>query len=242
MKVLPVGGNGFIGSHIQDLLLRRGHSVRFPVALPERYRPAPSDVDYRAGSSADAPVAAESLAGMDSLVYLANTTVPSTSNSDVSWDVQSNLIPLVATLEGMKRTGVEHIVFLSSAGTVYGVTDEPPVQNAASLDPICSYGVVRVACEEYLGIYRHLYGLRPLVLRPSNPFGPRQGHAGCRATSAPAWHGSCEASPSRFRTMEVRCATTCVSRIWPWQRCSGLRPARWLPSTSDRVRLEAYRR
>lgn len=178
MKVLLVGGNGFIGSHVQDLLLRRGHSVRVLDALPEKYRAALPDVDYRVGSSADPSALSESLVGIDSVVYLASTTVPSTSNADVPWDIESNLIPLVATLDAMKRTGVEHVVFLSSGGTVYGVTDDTPVQETAPLDPICSYGVVKVASEKYLGMYRHLYGLRPLVLRPSNPFGPRQGHEG----------------------------------------------------------------
>ena len=178
MKVLLVGGNGFIGSHIQDLLLRRGHAVRVLDAMPEKYRPALPDVDYRVGSSADPSALSESLVGIDSVVYLASTTVPSTSNADVRWDIESNLIPLVATLDGMKRTGVEHIVFLSSGGTVYGVTDDGPVQETAPLDPICSYGVVKVASEKYLGMYSHLYGLRPLVLRPSNPFGPRQCHEG----------------------------------------------------------------
>jgi len=178
MKVLLVGGNGFIGSHVQDLLLRRGHAVRVLDAMLEKYRPALPDVDYRVGSSADPSALSESLVGIDSVVYLASTTVPSTSNADVPWDIESNLIPLVATLDGMKRTGVEHIAFLSSGGTVYGVTDDTLVQETAPLDPICSYGVVKVASEKYLGMYHHLYGLRPLVLRPSNPFGPRQGHEG----------------------------------------------------------------
>jgi UDP-glucose 4-epimerase len=178
MKVLLVGGNGFIGSHIQDVLLRRGHSGRVLDASPERYRPALPEVDHRVGSSADPSALSESLVGIDSVVYLASTTVPSTSNADVSWDIKSNLIPLVATLDAMRRTGVEHIVFLSSGGTVYGVAGDTPVQEAAPLDPVCSYGVVKVASENYLGMYRHLYGLRPLALRPSNPFGPRQGHAG----------------------------------------------------------------
>jgi UDP-glucose 4-epimerase len=178
MNVLGVGGNGFIGSHVQDLLLRRGHSVRVLDASPERYRPALPGVDYRVGSSADPSALSESLVGIDSVVYLASTTVPSTSNADVPWDIRSNLIPLVATLDAMRRTGVEHIVFLSSGGTVYGITDDTPVPESAPLDPISSYGVVKVASEKYLGMYRHLYGLRPLVLRPSNPFGPRQGHDG----------------------------------------------------------------
>lgn len=178
MKVLLVGGNGFIGSHIQDLLLRRGHTVRVLDTMPERYRPVLPDVDYRVGSSSDPSALAESLTGVESVIYLASTTVPSTSNANVPWDIESNLIPLVATLDAMRRAGVEHIVYLSSGGTVYGVTDGALVRETAPLDPICSYGVVKVACEKYLGMYRHLYGTRPLVLRPSNPFGPRQGHEG----------------------------------------------------------------
>jgi UDP-glucose 4-epimerase len=178
MNVLGIGGNGFIGSHIQDLLLQRGHSVRVLDARPERYRPVLPGVDYRAGSSADPSALSESLVGIDSVLYLASTTVPSTSNADIPWDIKSNLIPLVATLDAMRRAGVEHMVFLSSGGTVYGITDGAPVLESAPLDPISSYGVVKVASEKYLGMYRRLYGLRPLMLRPSNPFGPRQGHDG----------------------------------------------------------------
>jgi UDP-glucose 4-epimerase len=63
---------------------------------------------------------------------------------------------------------------------VYGVVDTYPVPETAPLDPICSYGIVKVAAEKYLGMYKHLYGIRPLVLRPSNPFGPRQGHQGAQ--------------------------------------------------------------
>ncbi|MEI7813651.1 MAG: NAD-dependent epimerase/dehydratase family protein [Coriobacteriia bacterium] len=178
MKVLLVGGNGFIGSHVQDLLLARGHSVRVLDSLPERYRLPLPGVDYRAGSSADPSVMAEAVAGVDSVVYLASTTVPSTSNSSIPWDIESNLIPLVASLDIMNEAGVQHIVFFSSGGTVYGPAGESAVRESTPLEPICSYGVVKVASEKYLGMYRNLNDLRSLVLRPSNPYGPRQGHDG----------------------------------------------------------------
>lgn len=178
MRVLLVGGNGFIGSHVQDCLLQREHVVRVLDALPERYRSPLPQVDYRVGLSADPSVLSEALAGIDSVVYLASTTVPSTSNGNVPWDIESNLIPLTSTLDAMNRAGVKHLVFLSSGGTVYGITGDAPVRENASLDPICSYGVVKVASEKYVGMYRHLTGLRPLILRPSNAFGPRQGHDG----------------------------------------------------------------
>lgn len=178
MRVLIVGGNGFIGSHVQDVLLGRGHSVRVLDVNPERYREPLHGIDYRDGSCADETTRMSALCEVDAVLYLASTSVPSTSNEDVSLDIETNLVPLAATLDAMVQVGVKRIVYFSSGGTVYGPTDMSLVPEEASLDPICSYGIVKVAAEKYLGMYRHLYGISPLVLRPSNPFGPRQGHEG----------------------------------------------------------------
>jgi UDP-glucose 4-epimerase len=178
MRVLLIGGNGFIGSHVQDVLLGRGHSVRVLDVSPERYRTPLPGVEWVVGSSADSSALAPALADVDSVVYLASTTVPSTSNADVSRDIESNLVPLAATLDAMLGAGVARIVYFSSGGTVYGIADGRPVAEDAPLDPVCSYGIVKLAGEKYLGMYRQLHGLRPLILRPSNPFGPRQGHEG----------------------------------------------------------------
>jgi UDP-glucose 4-epimerase len=178
MRALIIGGNGFIGSHVQDALLQKGHGVRVLDKGPERYRAPLRGVDYRVGSSADPSVVSEALADVDAVVYLAGTTVPSTSNANVAWDIESNLLPLITTLDAMVGIGTERIVFLSSGGTAYGVTGNYPVPEAASTDPICSYGVVKLASEKYLGMYQHLYGIHPVIFRPANVFGPREGHEG----------------------------------------------------------------
>ena len=81
-------------------------------------------------------------------------------------------------LDQMRFNDVRRIVFLSSGGTVYGNPDTAPVTEIHPLRPICSYGVVKVAIENYLFMYHDLYGIEPVVLRPSNPIGPRQGHFG----------------------------------------------------------------
>lgn len=178
VKVLTIGGNGFIGSHVQDALLAKGHTVRVLDRFPEKHRAPLPGVDYRIGSCAEPSFLSEALAGIDAVLYLAGTTVPSTSNANIVWDVESNLMPLIATLDAMVRTGIERIVFLSSGGTVYGVTDHDPVHEETPTDPICSYGVVKLASEKYLGMYQHLHGIRPAILRPANVFGPRESHEG----------------------------------------------------------------
>jgi UDP-glucose 4-epimerase len=176
MRVLLIGGNGFIGSHVQDALLQTDHSVRVLDGLPEKYRTPLPGVDYRVGSSADPAALSEALAGVDAVLYLAGTTVP--SNANVNRDIQSDLLPLITTLDAMIKAGVERIVFLSSGGTVYGVTERCPVSEIAPTDPISSYGVVKLTSEKYLGMYQHLHAIRPAILRPANIFGPREGHEG----------------------------------------------------------------
>jgi len=84
----------------------------------------------------------------------------------------------VQLLQLMVTKGVSRVVFLSSGGTVYGIPEASPIPETHPLQPICSYGVVKVAIENYLFMYQSLHGIQPVVLRASNPYGERQGHVG----------------------------------------------------------------
>jgi len=178
MKVLVLGGNGFIGSHVVDHLLDTGHKVRVFDRSPERYREPLKQVEYRLGCFDDTFQVAEALQGMDAVCHLISTTVPGTSNMDPVADVENNLINTLNLLEQMRKKGLSRILYLSSGGTVYGNPESSPVSEDHPLNPISSYGIVKVAIEKYLFMYQQLYGLKPVILRPSNPYGPRQGHAG----------------------------------------------------------------
>jgi len=178
MKVLVLGGNGFIGSHVVDQLLAAGHAVRVFDRSFERYRQPLKQVEYRIGSFDDTFQVAEALLGVDAVCHLISTTVPGTSNLNPVADIESNLVNTVQLLEQMRKQGLRRILYLSSGGTVYGNPESSPVAEDHPLNPISSYGVVKVAIEKYLYMYQQLYGLQPIVLRPSNPYGARQGHAG----------------------------------------------------------------
>jgi UDP-glucose 4-epimerase len=65
-------------------------------------------------------------------------------------------------------------VFASSGGTVYGRAQEIPTPETAPTDPICAYGISKLAIEKYLALFEHLHGLDFRVLRITNPFGPFQ--------------------------------------------------------------------
>lgn len=176
MRCVVFGGNGFIGSHVTDALLAANHSVRVFDRVPERFRPPLAGVEYVTGNFSDPFAIAEALEGMDVVFHLVSTTVPSTSNRDPVADIETNLIASVQLLEQMVKAKIRRIVFLSSGGAVYGNTQTVPVNEDHPKRPICSYAIVKIAIEHYLQMYEELHGISPIVLRGSNPYGPRQGH------------------------------------------------------------------
>lgn len=178
MKVLVLGGNGFIGSHVVDALLEVGHKVRIFDHFDNHYRTRLTGVEYVLGSLDDVFLVTEALADIDVVFHGLSTTVPSTSNLDPIADVRSNLINTLLLLQLMVQKNIPKIVFLSSGGTVYGIPDAVPIPESHPLRPICSYGVVKVAIENYLFMFHQLHGLEYVVLRESNPYGERQGHVG----------------------------------------------------------------
>jgi len=178
MKVLVLGGNGFIGSHVVDHLLAAGHKVRVFDRSPERYRDPLKQVEYRLGRFDDTFQVAEALDGVDVVCHLISSTVPGTSNLDPVVDVESNLVNTLKLLEQMRKKGLHRILYLSSGGAVYGNPVAMPIDENHPLNPISSYGVVKVSIEKYLNMYQQVYGFEPIILRPSNPYGSRQGHVG----------------------------------------------------------------
>lgn len=184
MKVLVLGGCGFIGSHLVDALLGAGHQVRVFDRALEAYRRPLQQADYRLGNFLDSALLAEALEGVDIVYHLISTTVPSTSNLNPIADVESNLVGTLHLLNLMVQKKIPKIVYLSSGGTVYGIPQTVPIAETHPLNPICSYGVVKVAIENYLQMFHHLYGLRYIILRVSNPYGERQGHVGVQGAVA----------------------------------------------------------
>jgi UDP-glucose 4-epimerase len=178
VRALVIGGNGFIGSNLVQRLREAGDEVRVLDVGAPRSDFDWSGISYTRAEITDAAALASALNSVDVVYHSASTTVPSTSNLDPISDVEQNLVGMLRLLEAMRALSVSRIVFLSSGGTVYGNPRIVPVPEEHPLDPICSYGVVKVAIEKYLQMYEALYGLQAVVLRPSNPYGPRQGTSG----------------------------------------------------------------
>lgn len=170
-----LGGTGFLGSHLLEELIRRKWDTRILGRHPHTNRfvsthvVASVAIDY-----ATVGDWAAMLAGTDVLFHCLGTTVPASSNDDPVFDIQSNLVPTLSILDGAVKAGVKRVVFFSSGGTVYGNAQKLPIPETHPTNPLCSYGIGKLATEKYLELFRHLYDLDYLILRLSNPYGEGQ--------------------------------------------------------------------
>jgi UDP-glucose 4-epimerase len=176
MRVLVLGGSGFLGSHIVDKFLAEKHDVCVYDLYPERFRRSPRGIKFFTGDFGNVGALSELIAtGFDAVIHCVSTTTPKSSNESPEFDIQSNVIGTLNLLDICVRRGIGKLVFLSSGGTIYGnIGDAPLVDESFPVRPMCSYGVSKLTIEHYLDVYRHLHGLDYVVLRLSNPYGERQ--------------------------------------------------------------------
>ena len=111
---------------------------------------------------------------MDVIVHLVYTTLPSPSNDNPVYDVDTNVVASINLMQQAVRKGVKKIIFASSGGTVYGIPKNLPIPETHQTNPICSYGISKLAIEKYMALFNHLHGLKYTILRIANPYGERQ--------------------------------------------------------------------
>ncbi len=173
---LVLGGAGFIGSHITEALVQSGHHVKvFDRPHVDRLALLPREgVEVFTGDFLNPYALASALRNTDIVFHLVSTTLPKTSNDNPVYDVESNVIGSLRLMALCREHAVRKIVFVSSGGTVYGIPKSLPVTEDHPTDPICSYGIHKLALEKYLQLAHRLHGLEYCILRPANLYGPGQ--------------------------------------------------------------------
>ncbi len=177
-KILLVGGNGFIGSHLVDQLVQEGYSVHVLDQHREIFRKPVKGVEYHIGSFSDLPALQEAVEGCDILIHLAHSTIPLSSLTHPEQEVLDSVSAFVNMINCFKKRYIRKIVFFSSGGAVYGNAPVIPTHEEVMANPISPYGVAKLTMEKYLCMFSYLYGLEFIIVRPSNPFGPRQNFHG----------------------------------------------------------------
>jgi len=171
-SVLVTGGAGFLGRHLVFRLLDMGTSVR----CFDRIKPLwmTSDIDFVEGDFTASDILAPAVKDVDAIIHLASTSLPKTSNDDPRFDIMSNLAGTIGLLDLSVKYRVKRLIFISSGGTVYGPSSINPIPESHPTNPLCSYGIIKLAIEKYLRMYHKLYGLESCSLRLSNLYGEHQ--------------------------------------------------------------------
>lgn len=176
--VLITGGAGFIGSHLTDALLAKGHSVRILDDLSTGKRSnLPLDnpaLELIEGDVADAALVARVMAGCSAVAHLAAVASVQASVDDPVRTHQSNFIGTLNVCEAMRQSGVKRVLFASSAA-VYGNNGEgESIDEETPKAPLTPYASDKLASEFYFDFYRRQHDLEPVVFRFFNIYGPRQ--------------------------------------------------------------------
>lgn len=177
MKCLILGGGGFLGSHLSEALLAEGHAVRIfdrPNLLRFRSFQSNENVEWFEGDFIDREHVAHAVSGCDVIFHLVSTTLPRSSNENPAYDVETNVIGTLQLLDAARKNKIRKFIFVSSGGTIYGIPHEVPIKESHPTEPICSYGISKLAIEKYIHLFHLLHGMEYCVLRLANPFGERQ--------------------------------------------------------------------
>ena len=175
-QYLVTGGAGFIGSHLTEELVRRGHRVRVVDSLVTGKRSNLdhiSGVEFLEGDLADLDVARRAVADVEFVLHQA--AIPSVPRS-VKDPITSNRANVDATLNilvAARDAGVKRLVFAASS-SAYGDTPTLPKHEGMPTNPLSPYALQKVIGEQYLRMFTRLYGLETVSIRYFNVFGPRQ--------------------------------------------------------------------
>jgi len=171
-----LGGSGFLGQRLCRSLVDVGFRVRSvsrsgcPKGQPE---PWWSDVEWIAAPIGTEP-STRALRHADFVFHLASATLPSTSNANILYDLESNVVATVRILEAAASMRIQRMVFVSSGGTVYGIARQNPIPESHPTHPICSYGIHKLTIEKYLQLFRSMNNFDSIILRVSNMYGEGQ--------------------------------------------------------------------
>lgn len=171
------GGCGFIGSHLVEALLAKGHGVRIIDDLSTGKREnVPTQAQVVVGDVADADLVASTMAGADGCFHLAAIASVQRGNEEWLETHKANLTGTIAVLDaarGARDGGPVPVVYASSAA-VYGDCDRLPLNEQAPTHPLSAYGADKLGSELHASVASGVHGVPTTGFRFFNIYGPRQ--------------------------------------------------------------------
>ena len=178
MKILFIGGAGFIGSNLVKRFCKSG-SFKVTVIEPETASVMRLDglqVEIVRASLANVEAVEQIIANkrIDTVVHLVSTLIPGSGYEDFKQELTDMVFPSIRIMEYCARFDIKFVYF-SSGGTVYGNrTTMQPFVETDDMAPISYYGWSKQMMENSILFKNRTERLRYLIVRPSNPYGHGQ--------------------------------------------------------------------
>jgi NAD dependent epimerase/dehydratase len=182
-KVLVTGAGGFIGSHLTEELVRRGHSVRALVryngrddrgSLADLPAEIQSAVEVDRGDLKDPGAVRKAVEGCEWVMHLGALIAIPYSYHNPYDVVQTNVLGTAHVLDACRASDAVERVILTSTSEVYGTAQRVPIDETHPLHGQSPYAATKIAADALGESYHRAFGLPVAILRPFNTFGPRQ--------------------------------------------------------------------
>lgn len=177
MRIVVTGGAGFVGSHLVERLVWRGHDLvvldNLCTGKEDNLRKVINEIDFIEGDIRDEELVKRLLKGADAVAHLAALTSVSESMEKPSLYHEINTSGTLRLLQLSVESGVKNFLFASSCA-VYGDPARIPIRETAPISPLSMYAATKASAEAYCQAYDKM-GVRTCVLRLFNVYGPRQG-------------------------------------------------------------------
>lgn len=172
MKVLVVGGAGYVGSHTVRLLLAQGHEVWVYDNLSLGHRESVPAGRLIEGNLTDRALLMQVMRDkeIEAVMHFAAYALVGESVQHPAMYYQNNVIATFELLEAMRAVGVWRFVFSSTTAT-YGQPEKMPISEDTPQNPINPYGFTKLVVERALADYAHAYGFGVAALRYFNASG-----------------------------------------------------------------------
>jgi len=181
-KVLVLGADGFIGSHLTEALVQKGFSIRvfdlFKDGKSKNLEHLKEKIEFFSGNFLNQADISQAIEGCMYVFHFISLTTPASSMNDPLIDIDGNIKGSVNLLQRCVEAKVKRVIFASSGGSIYGNQDEASFSENDPVFPISPYAISKLAIERYLEYFRIEYGLDYLSLRYANPYGPGQNIVG----------------------------------------------------------------
>ena len=176
MKCIVTGGAGFIGSHIVDKLLEIGYKV---VVIDNETSEVHNQfysnehAEYHKLDIADYEATRPLYDGIDVVFHCAAESRIQPAINNPLLAVRTNTLGTATVLQCSREANVKKVIY-SSTSSGYGLANEPPLSETMPDDCLNPYSVSKIAGEKLCSMYYKLFGLKTVIFRYFNVYGPRE--------------------------------------------------------------------